>query len=125
MPEKTTTGRLIRQKLTPAARMAMTSLSNDRRLNAEIEAIKQAIGRVRTKKEGSKCNTIDPKAAKLIPRDTTKSTSRSISLVKMMKHNPVRLVKNGRSNSKKMYRSRSLIKVLDNSNKWKVMKYVG
>lgn len=124
MPEKITTGRVIRKKLTPAARMAITSLSNERRLNAEIEAIKQAIGKVRTKKEGSKCSTIDPKADKPIPRDTTKSTNRSISLVKMMKHSPIRLVKNGGSSSKKMYRSRSLINVLDNSNKWKVMKNI-
>jgi hypothetical protein len=97
----------------------MTSLSNDIRLNAEIEAMRQAIGRVKTKKEGSKCSTIVPKAATLIPRDTTKSTSRNISFVKIMKHSPVRLVKNGVSSSKNMYRSRSLINLLDGTNRGK------
>jgi hypothetical protein len=91
----------------------MTSLSNDIRLKAEIDAMRQAMGRVKTKKEGSKCTTIVPKAFKLIPRDTTKSTNRNISFVKIMKHRPVRLVKNGESSSKNMYRSRSLINLLD------------
>ena len=101
-PAKTTTGILIRQKLTPIARSAITSLSNDIRLKAEIVAIRQAMGKVRTRNEGSRCITIVPREAKPIPRDTTKSTRRSISFVKMMKQSPTKLVQNGGRSSRKM-----------------------
>ena len=113
----------MRQKLTPAARSAIISLSNDMRLKAEIVAIRQAIGRVRTRNEGSKCITIAPNEAKLMPRDTTKSTRRNISFVKIIKHSPTRLAQKGRRSSKKMYRSRSLINSLDGKNKMRTGVY--
>ena len=52
--ENTTTGNAIRHKLMPAARIANNSLSYESRLKAEIDAIKQAIGIVNTKKDGIK-----------------------------------------------------------------------
>jgi predicted Fe-S protein YdhL (DUF1289 family) len=80
------------------------------RLKAEIVEIRQAMGKVRTRKEGSRWIMMAPREERLIPRDITKSTRRNISFVKMIKQSPTRLVQNGGRSSRKMYLSRSLIK---------------
>ena len=100
--EKMKTGALKRQRLKPAARMAINSLSNDNRLKVEIDAIRQAIGRVKTKNEGIKYAIIFTSAHRPMPFETKRSMSRSISLAKMMKHSAVRVEKNGENNSRMM-----------------------
>src|SRR5947199_855111 len=70
-----------RHGLTPVACNAVSSRSEDSRLNALMDAIRQPIGRVRTKKDGSSRRKVFSRGRSPTPLLIRSSTSRRISRV--------------------------------------------
>ena len=111
--EKTITGTEIRKRLSPAALMATSSLSKENRLNVVMVEMRQATGSVKTRNDGMRWTMMVSTEPNPTPFETRSSTSRSISLVKIIKHKAARLIPKGESSSRKMYLSRIVPKGLN------------
>src|SRR5437867_2168679 len=94
-----------RHELTPVACNAVSSRSEDSRLNALIDAIRQPIGRVRTKKDGSSRRKVFSRGRSPTPLLIRSSTSRRISRVIRINVRAPMLCANGMPSSCRMYRS--------------------
>src|SRR3989475_10980037 len=93
-----------RHALTPAACIAVSSRSEDSRLNALMDAIRQPIGRVRTKKDGSSRRKVFSRGRSPTPLLIRSSMSRRISRVIRINVSAPRLCANGTPSSCRMYR---------------------
>ncbi len=102
MTAKRNTGCDNRRRLSPAARIATSSLSKDKRPKAVIEAIRPAIGRVNTKPDGKSITMTLRTDQSPTPFETNNSTRRKSSRVSMTKQSAPRLKPKGESSSVKM-----------------------